>query len=95
MASTASLQSTHELRTDDSLEQGRVDLAVALRWAVRLGLSEGVDNHFSMAVPDEEGRVPLRLALVGDYRIVTRPCRRRRQRARGRKYGGRHGFFHP
>ncbi len=50
MASTASLQSTHELRTDDSLEQGRVDLAVALRWAVRLGLSEGVDNHFSMAL---------------------------------------------
>ncbi len=33
----------------------RTDLAVALRWAVRLGLHEGVDNHFSAAVPDDDG----------------------------------------
>ena len=33
----------------------RCDLAAALRWAVRLGLNEGVDNHFSLAVPDDDG----------------------------------------
>ncbi len=35
----------------------RIDLAVALRWAARLGLNEGVDNHFSMAVADDSGEV--------------------------------------
>jgi ribulose-5-phosphate 4-epimerase/fuculose-1-phosphate aldolase len=33
----------------------RVDLAAALRQAWRMGLSEGVCNHFSLAVPDREG----------------------------------------
>src|SRR5262249_36635037 len=28
----------------------RIDLATALRWAARLGLSEGICNHFSYAV---------------------------------------------
>lgn len=28
----------------------RTDLAAALRWAARLGFNEGVDNHFSIAV---------------------------------------------
>ncbi len=28
----------------------RVDLAAALRWAERLGLNEGIDNHFSYSV---------------------------------------------
>ena len=37
------------------LDEARVDLAAALRWAHRFGLSEGVDNHFSMAVPDDDG----------------------------------------
>lgn len=37
------------------LHQARVELAASLRWAVRLGLNEGVDNHFSMAVPSEDG----------------------------------------
>ena len=37
------------------LQALRTDLAVALRWAVRLGLHEGVDNHFSAAVPDDDG----------------------------------------
>lgn len=33
--------------------QGRIDLAAALRWAARLGLNEGVCNHFSLALaPD-------------------------------------------
>jgi ribulose-5-phosphate 4-epimerase/fuculose-1-phosphate aldolase len=38
---------------DDATRQARIDLAAALRWAERLGLSEGIDNHFSYAVdPD-------------------------------------------
>jgi ribulose-5-phosphate 4-epimerase/fuculose-1-phosphate aldolase len=39
----------------DSVRQSRIDLAAALRWAERLGLSEGIDNHFSCAV-DADGR---------------------------------------
>jgi len=42
--------------TDDAsapARQGRVDLAAALRWAARLGLNEGVCNHFSLELaPD-------------------------------------------
>ncbi len=30
--------------------QDRIDLAAAIRWAERLGLNEGIDNHFSCAV---------------------------------------------
>ena len=32
--------------------EARTDLAAALRWACRYDLHEGVDNHFSMAMPD-------------------------------------------
>ena len=33
--------------------QGRIDLAAGLRWAARLGLNEGVCNHFSLEIaPD-------------------------------------------
>jgi ribulose-5-phosphate 4-epimerase/fuculose-1-phosphate aldolase len=35
----------------------RAELAAALRWAARLGMQEGVDNHFSLAVPDGTGAV--------------------------------------
>ena len=35
----------------DALTQARIDLTAALRWASRLGLSEGVCNHFSVAAP--------------------------------------------
>ena len=31
----------------------RYELALSLRWAARLGLSEGIDNHFSAVVTDE------------------------------------------
>ena len=41
--------------TGPDLEQIRIDLAASLRWAHRLGLSEGVDNHFSVAVPTTTG----------------------------------------
>jgi ribulose-5-phosphate 4-epimerase/fuculose-1-phosphate aldolase len=36
--------------------QARLDLAAALRWAARLGLNEGVCNHFSLKVPGAEDR---------------------------------------
>jgi ribulose-5-phosphate 4-epimerase/fuculose-1-phosphate aldolase len=39
----------------DLVRQARVDLVAALRWAERLGLAEGIDNHFSYAV-DPDGR---------------------------------------
>ncbi len=36
-----------------ALKMGRLDLAAALRWASRLGLNEGVCNHFSLELaPD-------------------------------------------
>lgn len=34
-----------------AVNQGRIDIAAALRWAAHLGLNEGVCNHFSLAVP--------------------------------------------
>jgi ribulose-5-phosphate 4-epimerase/fuculose-1-phosphate aldolase len=40
----------------DSIRQARIDLAAALRSAERLGLHEGIDNHFSAAVSDDGSR---------------------------------------
>jgi ribulose-5-phosphate 4-epimerase/fuculose-1-phosphate aldolase len=40
----------------DATTQARIDLTAALRAAARLGLSEGVCNHFSVAVPGVEDR---------------------------------------
>jgi len=45
----------------------RVDLAAALRWAARLGLNEGVDNHFSIAVPDGGHSGDSELFLINPY----------------------------
>jgi ribulose-5-phosphate 4-epimerase/fuculose-1-phosphate aldolase len=42
------------VRVNDPVTQARIDLAAALRWAVRHGLNEGVCNHFSMTVPGRE-----------------------------------------
>ena len=53
--------------TQFDLQEARIDLAAALRWAVRLGLSEGVDNHFSMAVPDEDGMMRGKRFLINPY----------------------------
>ena len=36
---------------DAAILQARIDLTAALRWAVRLGLNEGVCNHFSLTLP--------------------------------------------
>ncbi len=49
------------------LQHHRIDLAAALRWAARLGLHEGVDNHFSLTVPDEDG-------VVRGNRFLINPC---------------------
>ena len=38
----------------DELQQARIDLAAAFRWAVRHGLNEGICNHFSLAVGDDQ-----------------------------------------
>ncbi len=40
----------------EDLVQARIDLTAALRWAARLGLSEGVCNHFSVAAPGLQDR---------------------------------------
>ncbi|MEK0081668.1 aldolase [Benzoatithermus flavus] len=50
-----------------SLQQQRIDLACALRWAARLGLQEGVCNHFSLAVADEDGIVRGDRFLINPY----------------------------
>ena len=39
---------TTTVKTRSSADQGRIDLAAALRWAARTGLNEGVCNHFSL-----------------------------------------------
>jgi ribulose-5-phosphate 4-epimerase/fuculose-1-phosphate aldolase len=38
----------------DELQQARIDLAAAFRWAVRHELHEGICNHFSLAVGDDQ-----------------------------------------
>ncbi|MBT3262755.1 MAG: aldolase [Acidiferrobacteraceae bacterium] len=53
--------------TQFDLDEARVDLAAALRWAHRFGLSEGVDNHFSMAVPDDDGVIRGKRFLINPY----------------------------
>lgn len=66
----------------------RTDLAAALRWAARLGLAEGICNHFSLAVPGEIGQFLINPQGLhwseitpGDLVIVD---------AGGRKISGRH-----
>jgi ribulose-5-phosphate 4-epimerase/fuculose-1-phosphate aldolase len=34
-----------------SIQQARINLAAALRWSDRMGLSEGICNHFSLLIP--------------------------------------------
>jgi len=68
--------------------EARKDLACALRAAHRLGLSEGVCNHFSLAVPGQPGRFfinPQGLLWdeIGPDDLVTID-------AQGKKVDGRH-----
>ena len=53
--------------TSEAIDALRVDLAAALRWAARLGMNEGVDNHFSVAVPDADGRTRGDRFLINPY----------------------------
>ncbi len=67
MATPIPVENSLSTDLESVISQGRVDLAVALRWAARLGLSEGVDNHFSMAVPYKDGRVRGDRFLINPY----------------------------
>ena len=49
------------------LMEQRQQLACALRWAARLDLHEGVDNHFSLAVPDDDGEMRGNRFLINPY----------------------------
>ena len=49
------------------LQTLRIDLATALRWAARYNLHEGVDNHFSVAVPSEDGASKSDRFLINPY----------------------------
>jgi hypothetical protein len=40
-------------RPMENVNQLRIDLAAAYRWAVRFGLHEGISNHFSVALDDD------------------------------------------
>ncbi|MEQ8666017.1 MAG: class II aldolase and adducin N-terminal domain-containing protein [Rhodospirillales bacterium] len=40
----------------DAIREARIDLAAAFRWTARLGIHEGVANHFSLAVSDDGSR---------------------------------------
>lgn len=44
-----------ETRNSERETHARIDLAAALRWADRLGLGEGICNHFSMEIPGRPG----------------------------------------
>lgn len=43
-------------RAHNAGREARIGLAAAYRLADRFGLSEGIDNHLTLAVPDEEDR---------------------------------------
>ena len=63
----------------DLLRQARIDLAAALRAAALYGYNEGIDNHFSYAVPGSDNLFllnTLRAGVVGADRL--RPAGRRR-----------------
>ena len=43
-------------KNNEALRQAQIDLTAVLRWADRLGLSEGICNHFSLVVPGTTDR---------------------------------------
>lgn len=48
---TFSVINSSDVRAIGPIARARVDLAAALRWAAKLGLGEGICNHFSLALP--------------------------------------------
>ena len=67
MTSATPIESSVRTATESIVSQARVDLSAALRWAARLGLSEGVDNHFSMTVPGPDGEIQGDRFLINPY----------------------------
>ncbi len=51
-----SVAAVTEFSPDDARAATRTDLAAALRWSVRLGLHEGICNHFSAVIPGADDR---------------------------------------
>jgi ribulose-5-phosphate 4-epimerase/fuculose-1-phosphate aldolase len=75
--------------TDDQTETAvRIDLAAALRWASRLQLSEGICNHFSVALPGESDRFLIN--PQGLHWSEVTPADLIVVDAHGRKISGRH-----
>lgn len=70
------------------LRQARIDLAAALRWAFRLGLSEGICNHFSLAAPGVSRRFLINPQGLHWSEIV--PSDIVLVDAEGRRVGGKH-----
>ena len=68
-ASNAQSSSIVDQQFDSKLShyELRTDLAAALRWAARLNFNEGVDNHFSVAVPGANGNINGDLFLINPY----------------------------
>jgi ribulose-5-phosphate 4-epimerase/fuculose-1-phosphate aldolase len=58
---------TQKIAPELSHYELRTDLAAALRWAARLNFNEGVDNHFSIAVPSANGEITGELFLINPY----------------------------
>lgn len=46
----------HTAKARSNVRQLRIDLAAAFRWAARLGLHEGIANHFSVTTSDDGTR---------------------------------------
>lgn len=51
-----SLAAVSESEDQDARARTKVELAAALRWAVRMGMHEGICNHFSAVIPGEDDR---------------------------------------
>lgn len=68
--------------------EARIELATALRWAARLGMSEGVCNHFSLALPGRDGHFLVN--PQGLHWLEVTPADLVVVDARGRKISGRH-----
>ena len=66
----------------------RIDLTAALRSAARLGLAEGICNHFSLAVPDRPGQFLIN--PQGLHWSEVKPDDLVIVDAHGRKVAGRH-----
>ena len=47
-----SISTLHKIKETDSITRARVDLAAAHRLSVLHDLEEGIDNHFTVTLPD-------------------------------------------